>query len=100
MREGWVFVRTEDIPASFVFPGLESKISVLDGVATNGDLVLAKLPRSRAEAIQRWSENRANEAEQAYDHKTINYDDGAGGRVRLANEGSKRFSRGRRPSFG
>jgi len=99
MRDGWQFVKQDEIPAGYVFPSLESKIELLANCATNGDLVLAKLPRRKAEAIQRWSEDRANAAEQAFDLKTINYEDG--GRVaRFANEGSKRITRGRRPSFG
>jgi hypothetical protein len=99
MREGWVFVSRDDVPAGYVFPSLDNKISALEGTAVNGDLVLAKLPRRKAEAIQRWSEDRANLAEQAFDTKTINYEDG-GRTVRFSNDGSKRVSRGRRPSFG
>lgn len=99
MREGWVFVQRDQVPPGYVFPGLDSKIEVLAGCAVNGDLVLAKLPRRRAEAIQKWAEDRANQAEQAFDLKTINYEEG-GRRVSFANEGSKRYSRGRKPSFG
>ncbi len=99
LREGWAFVPLEEVPDGYVFPGLESKISALAGAAINGDLVLAKLPRRKAEAIQKWAEDRAIKAEQAFDLKTISYEDG-GRQVQFANEGSKRFSRGRRPSFG
>lgn len=100
MREGWVFVPREDVPPGYVFPGLDSKISALAGAAINGDLVFAKLPRRKAEAIQKWSEDRANLAEQAFDLKTISYEDGSGRTVRLTNEGRKTYSRGRKPSFG
>ena len=99
LREGWVFVRMEEVPPEYVYPSLATKIERLEGCVVNGDLVLAKLPRARAEAIQRWAEDRANAAEQAFDMRTIDYQDG-GQRVRFANEGSKRYSRGRRPSFG
>lgn len=100
MREGWKFVQMADMPEGFVFPAIGSQISALEGAATNGDLVLAKLPRRRAEAILKFAVDQANNAEQAYDLKTVNYDDGTGRMVQLANEGSKRYSRGRRPSFG
>ena len=100
MREGWAFVPLEEVPAGYVFPGLESKISALAGAAINGDLVFAKLPRRKAEAIQKWGEDRAIQAEQAFDLKTVSYEDGMGRKQQFANEGSKRFSRGRRPSFG
>ncbi len=100
MREGWSFVPIEEVPDGYVFPGLESKISALAGAAINGDLVFAKLPRRKAEAIQKWAEDRAIQAEQAFDLKTISYEDGSGRTQRFANEGSKLFSRGRRPSFG
>ena len=100
MREGWAFVPLEEVPAGYVFPGLESKISALAGAAINGDLVLAKLPKHRAEAIQKWSEDRAIQAEQAFDMKTVSYDDSTGRQQRFANESTKRLSRGRRPSFG
>jgi len=100
MREGWAFVPQEEVPAGYVFPGLESKISALAGAAINGDLVLAKLPRRKAEAIQKWAEDRAIQAEQAFDMKTVSYEDSSGRQQRFANESSKRFSRGRRPSFG
>lgn len=99
MRDGWKFVDQGEVPEGYVFPTLGSKIDQLAGCAVNGDLVLAKLPRSRAEAIQRWGEDRAHQAEQAFDSKTINYDDN-GRSIRFASEGSKRVSRGRRPSFG
>ena len=99
MREGWAFVDREAVPPNFVFPALETKMQVLEGAATNGDLVLGKLPRRKAEAIQKWSEDRAYQAEQAFDQRTISYDEG-GRRVQFANEGSKRVSRGRRPEFG
>lgn len=99
MREGWAFVSREDIPANFVFPTLETKMQALEGAATNGDLVLGKLPRRKAEAIQKWSEDRAFQAEQAFDLRTINYEEN-GRRVRFANEGSKSITRGRRPQFG
>ena len=100
MREGWSFVPIEEVPDGYVFPGLESKISALAGAAINGDLVFAKLPRRKAEAIQKWAEDRAIQAEQAFDLKTISYEDGSGRKHNLANESTKRFSRGRRPSFG
>jgi hypothetical protein len=100
MREGWAFVPQEEVPAGFVFPGLDSKITALAGAAINGDLVLGKLPRRKAEAIQKWSEDRAIQAEQAFDMKTVSYEDSAGRQQRFANESSKRLSRGRRPSFG
>ena len=100
MREGWAFVPIEEVPHGYVFPGLESKISALAGAAINGDLVFAKLPRRKAEAIQKWAEDRSIQAEQAYDLKTISYDDASGRKQQFANEGSKRFSRGRKPSFG
>jgi len=99
MRDGWQFVPLEEVPGGFVFPTLGSKISVLEGCATNGDLVLAKLPRRKAEAIQRSTVDRANAAERAFDLKTVVFDDGSG-RQSFANEGSKRVTRGRRPSFG
>lgn len=100
MREGWAFVPLEEVPQGYVFPGLDSKIPVLAGMAINGDLVFAKLPRRKAEAIQKWAEDRAIQAEQAFDLKTISYDDNTGRAQRLSNESTKRFSRGRRPSFG
>lgn len=100
MREGWAFVPMEEVPHGYVFPGLDSKISMLAGTAINGDLVLAKLPRRRAEAIQNWAEDRANEAERAFDSKTISYDDSQGRAQRLTNDSTKRLSRGRKPSFG
>lgn len=100
MREGWAFVPLEEVPQGYVFPGLDSKIPVLAGMAINGDLVFAKLPRRKAEAIQKWAEDRAIQAEQAFDLKTISYEDNTGRAQRLANESTKRFSRGRRPSFG
>lgn len=99
MREGWQFVAESDIPTNYIFSSLGSKIDVLSGCAINGDLVLGKLPRKKAEAIRRWAEDRANQAEEAYDLKTINYEDG-GRRIQFANEGNKRVSRGRRPQFG
>ena len=99
MREGWAFVPLEEVPDGYVFPSIESKIGTLSGCAVNGDLVLAKLPRRKAEAIQRWSEDRAQQAEAAFDKQTINYDDGRGGIATFAGEGSKRMSRGRRPTF-
>lgn len=100
MREGWRFVAQEQVPDGYVFPGLESKISALAGCAINGDLVLAKLPRKRAEAIQQWAEDRANQAEAAFNAKTINFEDSSGTRRALQNEGNRRVSRGRKPSFG
>lgn len=99
MREGWAFVSREAIPANFVFPTLETKMQALEGAATNGDLVLGKLPRRKAEAIQKWAEDRAFQAEQAYDLRTI-HTESDGRRISLANEGSKRITRGRRPDFG
>lgn len=100
MREGWSFVQLADMPSEYVFPTLGSKISVLEGCALNGDLVLAKLPRRKAEAIQRTAEDRANMAERAYNERTVRFDDGTGQRVALQNNGSRSISRGRRPSFG
>ncbi len=99
LRDGWVFVSQDDVPDGYVFPTIGSKIESLANCAVNGDLVLAKLPRARAEAIQRWGEERAQQAEQAFDLKTISYEDG-GRTMRFANEGNKSVSRGRRPSFG
>lgn len=100
MREGWKFVPMADMPEGFVFPAVGPKIQALEGTAVNGDLVLAKLPRRRAEAILQFAIDQANEAERAYDLKTVSYDDGTGGRVQLTNNSSRSFSRGRRPSFG
>lgn len=99
LREGWKFVQLGEVPPEYVFPNLGSKIPVLEGCVTNGDLVLAKLPRRKAEAMQRYAEDRANAAEQAFNLRTINYEDN-GRVVRFANEGSTRTTRGRRPSFG
>lgn len=100
MREGWSFVQLSELPTEYVFPTLGSKIHVLEGCALNGDLVLAKLPRRKAEAIQRTAEDRANMAERAYNEKTVRFDDGTGQRVALQNNSVRSFSRGRKPSFG
>ena len=100
MREGWKFVPMADMPEGFVFPAVGSKIQALEGTAVNGDLVLAKLPRRRAEAILKFVIDQANNAEQAYNLRTISYEDGTGGMVQLANNSTRAFSRGRRPSFG
>jgi len=100
MREGWKFVQMAEMPEGFVFPAVGSKISALEGAAINGDLVLAKLPRRKAEAILKFAIDQANNAEQAYDLRTINYDDGTGGFVQIANNSKRGYSRGRRPSFG
>ena len=99
MREGWVFVKEEDVPSNYVFPALESKVSALAGMATNGDLVLGKLPRSKAEAIRRFHEDRANSAERAYDLRTISTEHN-GRKISLDNEGTKQIFRGGRPQFG
>lgn len=100
MRDGWSFVAATDVPEGYVFPTIGSKLEILDGCAINGDLVLAKLPRKKAEAIQRFAEGRANMAEEAFDRRTVSYDDSSGNRHQFASEGSKSISRGRRPSFG
>lgn len=100
LREGWTFVPAEDVPPGYVFPTAGTKIELLNGCAFNGDLVLAKLPRRRADAIQRFAEDRANAAERAFDQKTLSYEDAQGNAVRLSNNSSRSISRGRRPSFG
>lgn len=100
MREGWRFVKVEEIPPEFVFPSLGSNISALEGCVLNGDLVLAKLPRRRADAIKKLAEDRANMAERAYDMQTIQAEDSTGQARALINQGSRSVTRGRRPSFG
>lgn len=98
LRDGWVFVKEEDIPPGYVFPGLKSNIPQLAGCATNGDLVLAKLPRKRALQIQEWSQQLAIEAEQAYDRQRIRPE---GSDYTYDRTGSKEVSFGRRkPKFG
>lgn len=99
LREGWKFVKAEEVPEGYVFPGLESKMGALSGCAMNGDLVLAKLPRKRSDAIRKWAEDVANNAERAYNMRTISYNDG-GQTHQFANDGSQRVTRGRKPSFG
>lgn len=97
LREGWRFVRRDEMPPEFVSPVLESKLDVLQGAAIFGDLVLAKIPRKRAEAMQRYAEQRAYEAEAAYNARMIRTEEN----VVLDNSGSRRtVTYGRRPRFG
>lgn len=99
LRDGWTFVKKSELPGHYLSSPLESKLDLLADCATNGDLVLAKLPRRKAEAIQRWAEGRAQDAERAFDARTIAYEDN-GRRVQFANDGKRVTLRGRRPSFG
>lgn len=100
LREGWKFVLLKDVPEDYVFPTVGSNISILDGCALNGDLVLAKMPRKRAEAMQRVAEDRANMAEAAFNARRIAAEDDGGMTHHLQNSGKSSYSRGRRPSFG
>ncbi len=99
LREGWVFVKEEDVPPEYVLPAISTKISVLSGIAINGDLALAKLPRRKAEAIRRWAEDKAIAAESAFNNRMM-VTEVNGQVVRLQNDGNRTVTRGRRPGFG
>lgn len=97
LREGWEFVRRSDLPETFVTPILQSKLDVLQGAAIFGDLVLAKIPRKKAEARQKYTERAAQEAEAAYNARMIRTEEN----VVLDNSASRRsVSFGRRPRLG
>jgi hypothetical protein len=98
MRQGWVFVKLDEVPEGYVFPAIGSKIEHLQNCVVNGDLVLAKLPRSKAKAMQKWAEDQANNAEAGFNSRLIRYEDG-GNVHTFDNQGSRTVTRGVRPSF-
>ena len=71
LREGWKFVDAGDLPDGYYTASLESKINKLAGTATNGDLVLAKIPRKRAAQIRHAAEEQAFRMGQAVDARQL-----------------------------
>lgn len=99
MRQGWKFVQTAEAPENFLFPTIGPKIAQLEGCITVGDLVLGKIARSKSRAMQKWAEDQANGAEAGFNERMIRYNDD-GTAHQFVNDGSRRVTRGRRPSFG
>lgn len=92
-REGWTFVKAEDLPDGFRFGTLNStKNPEFDGCVRNGDLVLGKLPRKKAEGYMRRVFQNAQNAQQAISNRRlVDKDTGAVAQ----NEGQTFVTRGR-----
>lgn len=75
MREGWTFVQMDDVPAEFRTPqGPASPVHTqtqIEGCMRQGDLVLAKIPRSKALAYKKYVEGKAAEMYNAFDRRVI-----------------------------
>ena len=71
-REGWTFVKQEDLPKGYFFPTIsEASSPVFDGCVRNGDLVLGKLPRKKAEGYLRNVHKRAADMLRAVSNRTL-----------------------------
>jgi len=99
LRQGWTFVREEDIPqetrAAFILPVIKSGLAQLNGVVQNGDLALAKISREKAEAILQQAIDAAARQMQAVESKLIGYEDSSGARHTFTNDSRKRIRLGR-----
>ena len=95
MREGWTFVQVDDVPVEL--RGVQGPASPvhhqaqIEGCMRQGDLVLAKIPKSKAMAYKRHVEGKAAEMYGAFDRKILR--DEETGAV-LHNESSHRVTKG------
>lgn len=103
LREGWAFVREEDVPqdirGNLVLPVIKSGLAQLNGVIQNGDLALAKIPREKAEDILEATHRRAAQQEAAVNQRVIAFEDNKGQRHALKNDGRSRVRVGETAGF-
>jgi hypothetical protein len=103
LREGWTFVREEDVPTdvrhALVLPVIKSGLAQLNGVIQNGDLALAKIPREKAEGIADAAQRRSAIQMAAVDQRVIAFEDNKGTRHTLRNDSRSRTRVGEAAHF-
>lgn len=72
LRQGWQFVSEENLPANYIYQPFALQTSkILSGVVRNGDLVLGKLPREKAEAYNRFIKQQNDAMANKYRKRTV-----------------------------
>lgn len=93
-REGWVFVKPEELPGSYKMPVRASGSG--SGAVGIGDVALMRLPREIAEARRRWLEKKAADNMRAVDRQLYRENDH---RMPIFNESRTAVKVGRNAEF-
>lgn len=93
-REGWVFVKPEDLPGSYTMPVRATGSA--KGVVGVDDVALMKLPREIADARRRWQEKKAADLMQAVNRQLYRENDP---RMPIFNESKTAVRVGRNAEF-
>jgi len=93
--EGWEFVSLEEVPELAHSSAIKEE-GRYKGTVCRGDLALAKMPIGRAEARQRYFENRSAEMVDAVNSQLENASDR---RMPIQNASKTNVTKGRTPSF-
>jgi hypothetical protein len=99
LREGWTFVKEEDIPEDvrsiYILPVIKAGLAVLNGVVQNGDLALGKIERDKAEALMEVARAATARQMMAVDARLIDFEDVGGSRHRFRNDSTSRVRVGK-----